>query len=413
METFDKLILSSEATSREGNGETGHTMSVTVPLRQKCGYTPSQLRHRFGEEWQAQTVQVRDRRIPIHMAVTPGGRRIPLLKAMLSTACERDCNYCSFRAGRSYRRISFTAEDFAKTFIAIYDAGTVDGLFLSGGLSRGGANTQNTLLDTVEILRHKLNYCGYLHLKIMPGAEQGQVEIAMRLADRVSVNLEAPNPTRLAYLAPSKHFQDELLTPLKWMEDIRTRLSPNSTWKGRWPSSTTQFVVGAAGESDLEILNTVDQLNRFHGLSRAYFEAFDPVRDTPLENHTPEDPLRQHRLYQASFLMRDYGFDLEDLPFGADGHLPLTRDPKSLYAQRTLSQSPIEVNMASRSELLRVPGIGPQGAASILRSRQINRFRALSDLRKVGIIAERAAPYITFDGHRPARQLPLFQDETV
>jgi predicted DNA-binding helix-hairpin-helix protein len=408
MDMFDKLIVSSDATTKEAVGEAGHARRVTVP---HCGYTSTQLRQRFGEAWQTQTAQVGDRRIPIHMAVTPGGRRIPLLKAMLSTACERDCNYCSFRAGRNYKRITFAADEFAKTFIAIYAAGTVDGLFLSGGLIRGGANTQNTLLDAVEILRHKLNYRGYLHLKIMPGAERGQVEMAMRLADRVSVNLEAPNPERLRRLAPTKHFQDELLTPLKWMEDIRSRLAPNSTWKGRWPSSTTQFVVGAAGESDLEILNTVDQLNRSHGLSRAYFEAFDPVRDTPLENHAPEDPMRQHRLYQASYLMRDYGFDLEDLPFGTDGHLPLARDPKSLYAQGTLSQSPIEVNKASRSELLRVPGIGPQGAATILRSRQINRFRALSELRKVGIITERAAPYITLDGHRPAQQLPLFQDE--
>jgi predicted DNA-binding helix-hairpin-helix protein len=411
MDMLEKLVISSEATTMEANGETGHAMRAEVSQRRECGYTPAQLRHKFGEAWEAQTVQVGSRRIPIHMAVTPGGRRIPLLKAMLSTACERDCNYCSFRAGRSYKRISFTAEGFAKTFIAIYAAGTVDGLFLSGGLIRGGVNTQNTLLDAVEILRHRLDYRGYLHLKIMPGAERGQVEMAMRLADRVSVNLEAPNPERLACLAPSKHFQDELLSPLEWMEDIRTGLAPESAWKGRWPSSTTQFVVGAAGESDLEILNTVKQLNRSHGLARAYFEAFNPVRGTPLENHTPEDPLRQHRLYQASFLMRDYGFDLEDLPFSTNGRLPLARDPKSIYAQKTLSESPIEVNLAGRLELLRVPGIGPHSAAAIMRSRHINRFRALGDLRKIGILTERAAPYITLDGRRPARQLRLFHDE--
>jgi predicted DNA-binding helix-hairpin-helix protein len=264
------------------------------------------------------------------------------------------------------------------------------------------------MLDVAEILRFKLRYRGYLHLKIMPGAERGQIIRAMQLANRVSVNLEAPNPSRLHCLAPSKQFTSELLDPLRWIEDIRSSLPAHRGWGGRWPSSTTQFVVGAAGESDLEILSTVSRLHQTQGLGRAYFEAFSPVQDTPLENHPPENPLREHRLYQASFLLRDYRFDLEDLPFSREGLLPTAMDPKQAYAQETLVGSPIEINQASRTELLRVPGIGPRGADAIVRYRREGRVKYLSDLHKIGVLAERAAPYITVDGHRPPQQLSMF-----
>src|SRR3990172_5662016 len=146
----------------------------------------------------------------------------------------------------------------------------------------------------------------------MPGVERGQVLQAMRLADRVSVNLEAPNEDRLRLLAPQKDFARELLGPLRWVEEIRSTVPADRGWRGRWPSSSTQFVVGAAGESDLEILGTVSHLFRSLGLARTYFEAFTPVENTPPEDYPAEDLRRQQRLYEASFLLRDYGFDLED-----------------------------------------------------------------------------------------------------
>jgi predicted DNA-binding helix-hairpin-helix protein len=407
MDLLEKLAHSAEATAYE-SAEGIPSVTTCFPQRsQTFGYTTAELRHRFGVSDSTPHVNVDGRRIPIHMAVVPGGRRIPLLKAMLSTACTRDCLYCAFRSGRDFRRITFSPEEMANSFHSIHRAGKVDGLFLSSGVFNGGANCQNKLLDTCEILRRKLGYRAYLHLKIMPGAEHGQVLRAMRLADRVSVNLEAPNQERLSCLAPTKRFVDELLCILQWIDDIRQNLPPAQGWKGRWPSSTTQFVVGAAGESDLEILGTVAKINHAFGLGRAYFEAFNPVEGTPLENHPGEDPLRQHRLYQASFLLRDYGFDLEDLPFSRDGSLPLDRDPKLAYAQETLATAPIEINQADRDELLRVPGIGRQGATVILRERRLKKLRGLSDLRKLGVMAERAAPYITMDGRRPPQQLPL------
>lgn len=176
----------------------------------------------------------------------------------------------------------------------------------------------------MEIVR-RLGFDGYVHLKIMPGAERGQVLRAMQLADRVSVNIEAPNPDRLRRLAPAEDWRAELVEPLRWVDQARREISPRRWRKERWPSSTTQFLVGPASESDLEILGTAVWLTQQLGLARCYFMAFTPVAGTPLEGHPAQEPLRQHRLYQALFLMQIYGFDVEDLPFDGAGRLPLGR----------------------------------------------------------------------------------------
>jgi predicted DNA-binding helix-hairpin-helix protein len=289
----------------------------------------------------------------------------------------------------------------------LHHAGIVQGMFLSSGIFAGGANTQNKLLDTAQILRHKYDYRGYLHLKIMPGAERGQVEQAMLLADRVSVNLEAPNTERLLKLAPRKEFTEELLQPLRWVHEIRTTTSPAQAWNHRWPSSVTQFVVGGAGESDLELLSTTEHLYRQLGLRRTYFSAFNPVPDTPLENLPPTSPQREHRLYQSSFLLRDYGFSLEELPFDPSGNLPAALDPKSAWAELNLKENPVDVNRASRQELLRVPGFGQKGVNAILAARRQAPLRELGDLRKIGVLSNRAAPFILLNGKRPAYQPAL------
>ena len=407
MDKLQKLSLSSQATMFESIGECRMESRPPHHRTEGFGYTTTELRNRYGTTSGMRWIEVDGRRMAIHLTSVPSGRRVPVLKAMLTTACERDCRYCIFYAGRNFQRITFKPEELARTYHGIHRAGLVDGLFLSSGIFAGGTNTQNHMLDMAEILRYKLRYRGYLHLKIMPGAERGQVYRAMQLADRVSINLEAPNSKRLACLAPTKDFSDELLRPLRWVEEIRRETPPKQGWSGRWPSSTTQFVVGAAGESDLEILTTVAKLNQSFSLARAYFEAFTPVQGTPLEDHPAEDPLRQHRLYQASYLLRDYGFDLEDLPFTIERRLPIHIDPKLAYAQTTLSETPVEINQAEREKLLRVPGIGPLGAKAIIHSRQQGSLRQLSDLRKIGVLAERAAPYITLNGKRPPQQLAL------
>lgn len=338
----------------------------------------------------------------IHNAVMPGGGRIALLKTLLTSACERDCHYCAFRQGRDFRRATFSPDELAHLFVQLNQSGIAEGIFLSSGVAGGGPRTEDKLIAAAEILRRRYEFRGYIHLKIMPGAERDQILEAMRLADRVSVNLEAPNTQRLSALAPHKIFTEELLQRLRWIEEIRREVP------GRWPSSTTQFVVGASDESDVELLTTTEFLHREMGLARTYFQAFTPVPDTPLEEHPPTPPRREHRLYQASFLLRDYGFTTEELPFDAGGSLPLESDPKLAWARRHLIHSPIEVNTADRRELVRVPGIGPKGAERVLTARRQGKLRALSDLSKLGIRARRAAPFILLDGRRPPRQLSLW-----
>lgn len=346
--------------------------------------------------------------LPISRAVMPGGKTISLLKTLQTSACERDCYYCCFRAGRDFRRATFSPDEMAQAFMTMHRSRAVEGLFLSSGVAGGGVRTQDKILATAEILRRKLGFRGYIHLKIMPGAERAQVEQAMRLADRVSVNLEAPNTARLAKLAPHKIFMEELLRPLQWVDEIR-RTQPNYLgWNGRWPSTTTQFVVGGAGENDLELLSTTEALHRNVHLARAYFSGFRPVADTPLENQPATDPWREHRLYQASFLLRDYGFDLEELPFARDGYLPLRVDPKQAWAESHLSETPLDLNRAQREELLRIPGIGPKSAVAILAARRRGELCGVQDLRALGVRVERAIPYVLFSGRRPAHQLALF-----
>ena len=340
----------------------------------------------------------------ISHAVMPGGKHIALLKTLLNSGCERDCGYCAFRNGRDGRRTAFTPDELARLFMALVQKRIAEGIFLSSAIAGGSPATEDRLIATAELLRRRYGFRGYIHLKVMPGAERDQVVAAMKLANRVSVNLEAPNTGRLARLAPHKRFAEELLLRLRWIEEIR-RESP-----GRWPSSTTQFVVGAAGESDVELLTTTEFLQRKAGLARAYFSSFSPVPDTPLEDHPPSPPLREHRLYQSSFLLRDYGFTTEELPFSEGGNLPLDADPKLAWARQHLAQQPIELNTADKQSLIRVPGIGPQRAETLLRERRRGQLRELTDLRKLGIPVQRAAPFILMAGRRPAYQLSLWEN---
>ncbi len=344
----------------------------------------------------------------VHPAQMPGGKQIMLLKTLLSSACERDCYYCPFRAGRDFRRATFQPEEFAHLFIHLAQKRAAEGIFLSSGIAGGGIRTEDKLLDTADILRNKLGFRGYIHLKIMPGAEKDQVLRAMQLANRVSVNLEAPNTNRLAKLAPHKVFIEELLQPLRWVEEIRRAMPPTSAWNGRWPSTVTQFVAGGADESDLELLTTTAWLNKNVGLKRAYYSAFHPIPNTPMENKAAVDPLREHRLYQASFLLRDYGFDLEELPFTGQGNLPLPADPKLAWAQMNLAEKPLEINKANRHDLLRIPGVGPKGAEAILKARRQSKLREISTLKKLGILADRAAPFVLLDGKRATYQISMF-----
>lgn len=331
---------------------------------------------------------------------TPQGKK-PIVKAMMTTACERNCFYCPFRAGRSRtQRITFAPDEMAKAFDVIQRAGLADGMFLSSGIIKGSVTTQDKIIDTAEIMRRKYQYRGYIHLKIMPGAEYDQIRRAMQLADRVSVNLEGATPQRLAALAPKKDYWAELITRLQWISQIRDQERLRA-------SIVTQFVVGAVGDTDLELLQVSETLYRQMGLRRAYYSAFNPVRQTPFENLPATPAQRELRLYQASFLLRDYGWNVEDLPFEGAGALPLESDPKAAWAAANLT-TPVEVNRASRAELLRVPGIGPKSADAILTLRNKQTFTDLEHLRQAGVRdVEKAGAFVLLNGRMAARQLPL------
>ncbi len=346
----------------------------------------------------------------VSYVTTPQGLK-PVMKSMMTTACERNCYYCPFRAGRGQmRRITFSPDEMAAAFHKLERAGVVDGIFLSSGIIKGGVTMQDKIIDTAEIIRARYQYRGYIHLKIMPGAEYDQLRRAIQIADRVSVNLEGPTEERLHALAPKKDFGSDLLTLLQWTARIREELRAQNP-RRKVASTVTQFVVGAVGDTDLELLSLSQRLYAQLKLARAYYSGFSPVEDTPFEGLPATDPARERRLYQASFLLRDYAWDVEDLPFMGTGNLDLNVDPKRAWADLHLRAAPVDVMRADREALLRVPGIGPRGVDRLLAARRRGRIRDLAALNRVGVQANRAAPYILLDGVRPPTQLALFPAE--
>ncbi len=377
---------------------TAFTQLGDVTLFEPAGNSPHQERH-------SKRIH-KARPVPECVAhlQTPKGPK-PVLKTMVTTACERNCNYCPFRAGRyKAKRMTFTPDAIAGAFDTMERKKQVDGLFLSSGIIKGSVTTQDKLIDTVEIVRRIYQYRGYIHLKVMPGVERDQLYRAMQLADRVSVNMEAPTEQRLHALAPKKQFLPELLTMLQWAEQIRQD-NPHQ----KLASTVTQFVVGAVGDTDLELLSLTQKLHSQAGLARTYYSAFHPVLDTPFENLPAVEAIREFRLYQSSFLLRDYGWNVEEFPFLQDGNLRTDIDPKEAWADENLRHAPIDLMTADREQLLRVPMIGPKSANAILRARHKGTLLDLNHLRKIGIRApDKAAPYILLNGVRPLRQMKLF-----
>ena len=341
----------------------------------------------------------------IYPAALPDGKRVRVLKVLMTNVCEKNCYYCAVRASRDVPRTSFTPEELARAFDRLQRADLVDGIFLSSGVCAGAGRTMDRMIACVELIRNQYQFEGYIHLKLLPGVSEAHIEQALQLAHRVSVNLEAPNPDRLGLIAPNKDFFEELARPMR----IAKRLMDASGGRLAPAGQTTQFVVGAAGEPDQEILSTTARLYNELDLKRAYFSAFQPVRGTPLDSREPTPAWREHRLYQADWLLRFYGFAFEDLVFDGAGNLPRLADPKMLYARAHPEFFPVEVNRASREELLRVPGLGPRSVGRILSWRRQGVLRELGDLRKAGAVADRAASFVLLEGKRPPHQLPLWE----
>ncbi|HOP94983.1 MAG: putative DNA modification/repair radical SAM protein [Dictyoglomaceae bacterium] len=339
----------------------------------------------------------------IYPTTLPNGKTVRLLKILLSNDCIHNCYYCANRANRPFQRISFSADELVKLFLELKRKNLVDGLFLSSAVTKSPKNTMEEMLKVAEILRERYNFKGYIHLKILPESSEDYIETAIKYADRVSINLEAPGEEYLKKIAPEKNFS--LL--FKKMEVLKKLLQ-----KGIRPKAgiTTQFVVGASQEKDTEILSLTSKLYKEYQLGRAYFSAFQPIPKTPLEDLSPTSTWREVRLYQADFLIRRYAFSIEEFVF-ENGNLPLNEDPKMVWAKNHPDFFPIEINKAPYLELLRIPGIGPQSAKKILKVREENSIKDLKDLKKLGINSERCKDFILINGKSPSfnsRQLCLF-----
>jgi putative DNA modification/repair radical SAM protein len=341
---------------------------------------------------------------------TPDGRCVSLLKVLMTNACKNDCKYCVNRVSNDFERSSFEPEELAKIFMELYRRNYLEGIFLTSGVQKNAAHTMERMVQTLEILRFKYNYQGYVHLKALPHAPADIIERGARLADRMSINLESPSPKHLAAIAGEKNFMLDLIQP---MNLIQKHIHQGFLKAGQ----TTQFVVGAAGETDTDLLRTTNWLYQKKELKRVYFSAFIPPVPGP---QSPVPLLREHRLYQADWLLRFYEFKLEDLVTQQDGNLRLDIDPKMTAAIKNAEQFPVEINTAPFHWLLKVPGVGPTAAKRIWRARKEHRFTDLNELKNMGVVVKRAKPFILLNGRSfgsiknimTIQQLELFQSFT-
>ena len=329
----------------------------------------------------------------IYRADLPGGGSLPVLKVLLTNVCVNDCAYCVNQVGRDISRCSFQPEELARTFMDLHYKSIAQGLFLSSGIGTDASRTQESMIKVVEILRRRYGFKGYIHLKILPGAPFDAIEEACKLASRVSINIEAPTAQHLSVLSSKKDLQHDILDRMRFIQSLSTgdgRMAP--------AGQTTQFVVGAAGERDIDILNTSESLYNEIGLKRIYFSAFRPVLHSRLEDVMPTPPMREHRLYQADWLLRVYRFSPQEvnLATGKDGNLALSKDPKLSITQKQPWLFPVDVNTARYEELLRVPGIGPVSAKRIMQTRKDHSIDSVPQLNKMKVTVKWALPFIWF-----------------
>jgi predicted DNA-binding helix-hairpin-helix protein len=330
-------------------------------------------------------------------SVARGGPSV-MLKTLLSNACVNDCRYCPFRAGRDFARATLAPQQVADSFMGYLRGGQVFGLFLSSGVIGSPDATMERLVAVGDILRRHHAFTGYLHLKVIPGASDAATEAALGVADCVSLNVEAPTRAAFRKLSASKDFDRDIVRPMRLISRLTGR---GSRYEG--VGQMTQFVVGAADEADRQIVEATGALYGRLGLRRVYFSAYqrglgDP--DLPGERagaaDGPDLLTREHRLYQADFLLRRYGFGAGEMPFGPDGNLSLDTDPKELWARRHPERFPVDVNRAGRLALLRVPGLGPVTVRRILQRRRQGRLTCIEDIGRPGKRLREAASYIRF-----------------
>ncbi len=330
------------------------------------------------------------------------GRCISLLKILLTNACRYDCVYCANRRSNPIERASFTVEQLVRLTMDFYERNYIEGLFLSSAIPVSPDDTMERMLAVVRTLRKRERFGGYIHLKAIPGANLALIREAGLYADRLSVNIELPSEASLCQLAPEKTKQD-IIRPMSYIgQTIReTREERKSGF--RPPSfvpagQSTQLIVGASPETDHQILRLSEGLYRSFGLKRVYYSAYVPVNeDSRLPVLRAPPLLREHRLYQADWLVRLYGFKAAEILSDPEDNLDVELDPKSAWALRHPEFYPIEVNRDSYERLLRVPGVGLTSAQRIVEARRLGPL-TFDDLKRIGVVLRRARYFLTCGG---------------
>lgn len=331
------------------------------------------------------------------------GRCISLLKILMTNECIYDCKYCQNRCSNDIPRATFSPEEICTLTMEFYRRNYIEGLFLSSGIIQNPTFTMELIYRTLWLLRNKYRFNGYVHVKAIPGADPELIERTGFLVDRMSVNLELPTAESLRYLAPNKH-RKSILTPMRQIQTgirankdelVLYRNAPRFVGGGQ----ATQMIIGATPESDWQIINVAESLYQKFDLKRVFYSAFVNVTGDKALPALPGGPplLREHRLYQADWLLRFYGFQASELLDEKRPFFNVMLDPKEDWAVRHLECFPVEINRAPLEQLLRVPGIGVKSAQRIVAARRSANL-TFSDLKKIGVVLKRALYFITCSG---------------
>lgn len=332
------------------------------------------------------------------------GRCISLLKILFTNECIYDCKYCINRASNDVPRVSFTPEEVCTLTMEFYRRNYIEGLFLSSGILKSPDYTMELIYATLYRLRYVCNFQGHIHVKAIPGADQRLIHLTGYLADRMSVNIELPTAESLRMLAPHKS-RKNILAPMRYVQEKSKenrqeialyRSAPRFVPAGQ----STQMIIGATPESDYQILNVTEALYKKFDLKRVFFSAFVPVNeDKALPSIRDQGPplLREHRLYQADWLLRFYHFKASELLDEENPNFNVFLDPKCCWALKHLEEFPVEINRADYYTLLRVPGIGYKSAGRIVKARRMGTLN-FDDLKKIGVVLKRALYFITCSG---------------
>jgi putative DNA modification/repair radical SAM protein len=340
----------------------------------------------------------------------PDGRCISLLKILLTNFCIYNCVYCINRSSSNVRRARFSVDEVVRLTVEFYKRNYIEGLFLSSGVIRSPDETMTEMVEVARRLREEERFNGYIHLKTIPECSPELQEAAGRYADRLSINVELPTDEGLNRLAPEKKPQTIRLGMARMRAKIEEKAEPTLKTKRRERfapgGQSTQMIVGADATTDADVLATSARLYGSYRLKRVYYSAFSPIPDASRALPPKKPPLmREHRLYQADWLMRFYGFERAEIVAGRpDGMLDLAIDPKLAWALDNRARFPVDVNRAPKEALLRVPGLGTKVVARILETRRVKRLR-LEDVGRICVSIAKVRPFIVADGWSPGGSL--------